>query len=340
MRLLVAQIGPDARVVGIIRGRDAGGTWVEVEAEARGTRPPAPAAPESDAPQVAPPAFESVLYRRISAVEAAVAQLRTELGPQATPILTVGRTSRRAWRAFGFSAASASTLAAAADGGLAHLTRRFQCAGPLLAEAQRVCLVGPPGAGVTTTAVKLAAHAALVGGRRPAIVQLDCGRLTAVERLAKLAGVLGCPVQTVNSAAALDRALAALTPKHGPLIVDVTGRGVDFDARIEAARRIRGAVLRVAVLPTDASADTYEADWATSLAALRPDQLCLTGLDRVGAGRGLAWAARTPGAPVAWITDGPRIPEDIRLANPQLMAERLLALVPKSARPSMEVSVV
>jgi flagellar biosynthesis protein FlhF len=351
MRLLVAQLGPAARVLRINRTQAPDGLWVEVSAEAQvaaadGLVCAASTRTRVSVVQPTGTGFEAV-YARLSAVESEIARLRADLSrPRRRGSNASGSASRSAplrlakehsgvsavrdtWAQFGWAPGEAQAVMAAPDGGLAGFAARLRCGGPVLAGAQVLCLLGPPGAGTTTTALKLAARAKLLDRRRPAIVQLDCGRLTAVERLARLASALGCPVQTVNTGAALVRALAVLAPRYAPIIIDVTGRGVSLAQRVAAveplleASAVSAELVRVAVLPADGSAAQFAA-WQPALRPFAPHRLALMGLDRAGAERGLAWCTAGAAPPLAWVADGPQIPEDIQLAVPQALARRLM----------------
>src|SRR5262249_38441482 len=57
-----------------------------------------------------------------------------------------------------------------------------------------VMLVGPTGAGKTTTIAKIAARAALIDGRRVALVTLDNYRVGGIEQIRTFADLIGVPL--------------------------------------------------------------------------------------------------------------------------------------------------
>lgn len=122
--------------------------------------------------------------------------------------------------------------------------------GPLL-------LAGPPGAGKTLSAAKLATRLVLAG-TPPLLVTADGRRAGAAEQLAAFARVLGLSLAVAATPAALAKALARRAPDQ-PVLVDMPGCD-PFDAA--AARRhaaLADAVRGAAVLVLPAGLDAEEA---------------------------------------------------------------------------------
>jgi flagellar biosynthesis protein FlhF len=120
----------------------------------------------------------------------------------------------------------AAAVAAGTDEPLAALAAGFAACidfAPIgdAAPAKPLMLVGPPGAGKTLTAAKLAARAVLA--RRPVrMLTTDMMRAGAVEQLAAFARVLDIPLETIGSERQLTLALAGLPPGTAA-IVDTAG---------------------------------------------------------------------------------------------------------------------
>jgi flagellar biosynthesis protein FlhF len=122
--------------------------------------------------------------------------------------------------------------------------------GPLL-------LAGPPGAGKTLSAAKLATRLVLAG-TPPLLVTADGRRAGAAEQLAAFARVLDLSLAVAATPGALAKALARRTPGQ-PVLVDMPGCD-PFDAA--AARRhaaLAEAVHGAAVLVLPAGLDAEEA---------------------------------------------------------------------------------
>jgi flagellar biosynthesis protein FlhF len=95
---------------------------------------------------------------------------------------------------------------------LAHALERSVAFAPIGDEpAKPLMLVGPPGAGKTVTAAKLAARAVLSG--RPArVLTTDMMRAGAVEQLAAFTRILGLELETIESERQLTLALSSRRP--------------------------------------------------------------------------------------------------------------------------------
>jgi flagellar biosynthesis protein FlhF len=196
----------------------------------------------------------------------------------------------------------------------------------LLAPAARpfvLALVGPTGAGKTTTAVKLATHPDAFGSRRVGLLTLDTYRAGAVAQLETFADVAGLPLEVAYDARDAAGALARLAACD-VVVIDTPGRG----PREEAAEwRAALAALAPAevhlVLPATMRADLAEHVRASYDATVddgpRLSHLLLTKLDEVPGDVGVADVAAQLGLPTRWITDGQEIPTDVAAAVPRLV---------------------
>lgn len=178
-----------------------------------------------------------------------------------------------------------------------------------------LALVGPTGAGKTTTAAKLAMHAEAFGERRVGFIALDTYRIGAIEQLTAFAELADAPVAVAYSASDIPGIMRRLRHRD-VLIVDTPGRGPrereDEAAVLGCLEALRAdevhltlpaglppGILRLLVsrtrsagvthiLPT--KVDEYPADDAVFV---------VSGLSRL---------------PIRWIADGQRVPHDLRPA--------------------------
>ncbi|GAB6875763.1 flagellar biosynthesis protein FlhF [Thermaerobacter litoralis] len=197
-----------------------------------------------------------------------------------------------------------------------------------------VVLVGPTGAGKTTTVAKLAARAVLDEGRPVALLAADTYRLGATAALGAYAELLGLPLTVAyapGEAAAWREALGEAAPA-GPLaLVDTAGRNlllpevaVELAALLAAVRPARVLL----VLPA-----TLAGAEAAALVAvgrrLGVTDLVLTKLDEcLDPAAVLARAGRW-GLPLALVGCGQRVPDDLLAGS----AEALEAWLARSGRP-------
>jgi hypothetical protein len=97
------------------------------------------------------------------------------------------------------------------------------------ARPRLIALVGPTGAGKTTTIAKLATSALAFGHQRVGLLGLDGYRVGAVEQLATYAELAGLPLATATSEAELAPALARLADCE-VVLIDTPGHAAALAA--------------------------------------------------------------------------------------------------------------
>jgi flagellar biosynthesis GTPase FlhF len=184
-----------------------------------------------------------------------------------------------------------------------------------------IAVAGPTGAGKTTAVAKLAGHPRLWGGRRVGLVGLDTYRVGAVEQLAAYAAALSQPVEIVYEAADIPRALRRLE-RCEVLLVDCPGRGPraqrDADAVRDLLARLGAHEVHLA-LPAGMQRE-IAARLIEHHTARGATHLLATKVDEVPEDWTLFDLAAERGLPMRWLSDGLRVPLDIRSAAPRLEA--------------------
>lgn len=208
---------------------------------------------------------------------------------------------------------------------LALLSKRLPiCPVDPLAEAGVIALVGPTGAGKTTTIAKLAAlYAALHQPRDVALVTTDTSRVGGREQLHSYGRQLGIAVHEADSEAGLIQLLQKLQ-EYRLVLVDTAGLSQRDRALagqlnwLRAARQVRTLL----VLP----ANTHFADLDEVVRRFenaRPQGVVLTKLDetsRLGSALSVVVDHQLP---LTWLTDGQRIPDDLHRAHAAHLVLRL-----------------
>ncbi|EIU3230876.1 flagellar biosynthesis protein FlhF [Pseudomonas aeruginosa] len=212
---------------------------------------------------------------------------------------------------------------------LAHLSRAVQTpeqdpldAGGVLA------LVGPAGAGKTTTLAKMAARYVLkYGAQSLALVSMDSYRIGAQEQIKTLGRILNVPVTLVDPGQSLIQALAPLARKR-MVLIDTAGLPASDPAlrmQLEALASPSLNVKNYLVMATTSQSQVLKSAYQTyrhcGLAGC-----ILTKLDEAGSlgeSMALAIAQRLP---VAYLADGPRIPDDLQVARSHQLVSRAVSL--------------
>jgi flagellar biosynthesis protein FlhF len=176
-----------------------------------------------------------------------------------------------------------------------------------------VALIGPTGAGKTTTVAKLAARAALLLGHTVGIITLDDYRVGGEEQLRIYADLIPAEVHVASNRMELARALHALA-ECDLIYVDTSGRSPrDHQAHAELAGTLSAIEdLEVHLVVPAPSAPAYidglAARYQTSLSI---DRLLFTKVDEADDLSQLVRAPARLGLRVAHITDGQAVPEDL-----------------------------
>ncbi|MBT8137869.1 MAG: flagellar biosynthesis protein FlhF [Gammaproteobacteria bacterium] len=180
-----------------------------------------------------------------------------------------------------------------------------------------VALVGPTGVGKTTTIAKLAARYALRHGTDGlALLTTDSFRIGAQEQLMTFGRILGVPVQLVRDSAEMATALNDLADKQ-LVLIDSSGMS-QRDRRINdelATIRRNGENIRV-LLALSCNAQTAVLDETVrAFSHLRPTACVLTKTDEAASLGGAISALLRHDLPLAYVTDGQRVPEDLHWAS-------------------------
>ena len=198
-----------------------------------------------------------------------------------------------------------------------------------------VAMVGPTGAGKTTTLAKLAArYAAEHGPRDVALITTDTQRPGGREQLHAYGRQFGLTVVEAGSEEALHEALHRL--RDYPLVlVDTAGHGQRDRAMVGQLNWLRhaGKVRTMLVMPANAhSADLDEVIRRFGFVA--PEAAILTKLDETGRlGAALSVLVRHQ-LPLAYTTDGQNVPDDLSIAEASRLVLKLEELRRAGDRPA------
>ncbi|HEX6999672.1 MAG TPA: flagellar biosynthesis protein FlhF [Gammaproteobacteria bacterium] len=176
--------------------------------------------------------------------------------------------------------------------------------------------VGPTGVGKTTTIAKLAARHCLRYGRDSvALISTDGFRVGAQRQLEAFGAILGVPVRTAATREELKEMLHLLRDRR-LILIDTAGiaardrRLGEILDQLETERETRRFLVLAANMQLDVMYDAVLAFGARGLAGT-----VLTKIDEAnGLGAALSVLIQRR-LPAVWLSDGQRVPEDLRLAR-------------------------
>ncbi len=200
-------------------------------------------------------------------------------------------------------------------------------------------LVGPTGSGKTTTIGKIAARFALRNGaEQVALVTTDTHRIAAHEQLRAYGRILNVPVRVVDARHSLKEVLDQLRSRK-LVLIDTAGLHAgsgEFQHQLDMLRSDR-RVTPILMLPATSQMRVLQSV-CRAHDRLRPAACILSKLDEAGRLGDLLNVAIWEQLPVAYITDGPRVPHDLRLARPHALVSRAVALLQDTEREDQELA--
>ena len=180
-------------------------------------------------------------------------------------------------------------------------------------------IVGPTGVGKTTSLAKIAARFVLRHSvDELGLVSTDTYRIGARQQLANFARILRAPMHVAESARDLRRVLEGFSNKK-LVLIDTAGMS-QRDVRLAnqfTTLNVDGYDVRT-VLAVSAGADRGCLVEAMNVfKAAKPEALIVTKLDEASALGGVLSLAIRNALPVAYLSDGQRVPEDLHCAGPK-----------------------
>ncbi len=183
-------------------------------------------------------------------------------------------------------------------------------------------LIGPAGAGKTTTLAKLAARCGLAARKSTHILSVDNLRIGAAEQLRTIAALLNVGFDLAPDVARLDK----LTRQHAEtdlVLIDTPGLSpVEMDEVGELAQWIakHPEMDTHLVLPATMHLEDMERS-VEQYRIFAPKKLLFTHLDEVGDLRRILSLSAHTGIPISFFAQGQRIPDDIEFSTKERLME-------------------
>ncbi len=203
---------------------------------------------------------------------------------------------------------------------------------PSQGKMKLLAFIGTTGVGKTTTIAKLTTRFALMERRRVGVVTLDTHRIGAAEQLQKYGEILRVSVKVAQDKLALVQHLNDFAAEGMEIVLlDTAGRSPNEMIPLgETAHLFEGvgAVQKYLTIPAVLGQRDMENIVTKFQNIFTPDAVILTKLDEASDhtcfGRLLTMQAKY-GLPLAYVTTGQRVPDDIVLPDAHAIASRILA---------------
>ena len=209
------------------------------------------------------------------------------------------------------------------------ITNAVACSGPFFggeAQPRRIALLGPTGVGKTTTVAKLAAEYLLNRGRSLALVTIDIYRIAAAEQLKVYGEIMNIPVHVASTTQEFQEVLQRHRDKE-LILIDTAGRSPRDRAGIEALYEFIGPESGIEnhLVLSAATRERENHAAVQRFSGAQLQSLIITKLDECEALGPLLNVHLRHGTPLSYLTDGQRVPEDLRLAEPAEVGKLILA---------------
>jgi flagellar biosynthesis protein FlhF len=194
-----------------------------------------------------------------------------------------------------------------------------------------VAFIGSPGAGKSSAIAKLAARWVLRHGNSElALISADVERVGAIEETAHLGRLLGARAYNVETLAELPAVLTRVASAR-LVLIDTGGVGAR-DGRLAAlvgALRSASTTLEIALtLSASTQAGALE-EAVVALGGASQSACVLTKLDEAASLGGALSVLIRARLPVAYISEGRRVPDDLRVARPLDLVSTAVLLAEK-----------
>jgi len=188
-------------------------------------------------------------------------------------------------------------------------------------------LIGPTGVGKTTTVAKLAANA-IRQKKMVALLSLDTKKIGAVEQIQVHSKRLGIPLDIVSDREGLRKGIKKFYDRD-LLLIDTAGKNPKEGEYIRELKDIcdTGFPIETHLLLSTSSDDDFLMETRRYYSAIPIDYLAFTKIDEAVTLGSIYNLSHFYQKPVAYITTGQRIPDDIEFVSRKRLTELVLGTV-------------
>jgi flagellar biosynthesis protein FlhF len=199
---------------------------------------------------------------------------------------------------------------------------------PVDGNKQRViALIGPTGAGKTTTIAKLAARYCLYEGKKAVFISADTYRIAAVEQLKTYAEIIGAPIEIIFNNQDAREAIEAHQDKD-VIFIDTAGRSPLNEGQMSELAGLMNVCspdeVHLVLSVTTKLSDQMNA--INRFSVVPVNRIIFTKLDESRTHGTMLNIANRIKVPISYLTVGQSVPEDIKIAEPQKLASLILGV--------------
>jgi flagellar biosynthesis protein FlhF len=192
-------------------------------------------------------------------------------------------------------------------------------------------LVGPPGAGKTTTLIKLAITQGLAARRQVRLISTDHYRIAAAAQLQTYAEILGAPFTLAETSTALAHAIEA-APSDALVLIDTPGftavsleeSGGDLCRFLQSRQDIDTHLVLTAAMRLSDLHRTVDL-----FRVFGPAKLLFTHLDETDSTAAIFSEAGRTAIPLSFFATGQLVPEDLESATKDRVTRSLVLELPQ-----------
>lgn len=190
----------------------------------------------------------------------------------------------------------------------------------------RIALIGPTGVGKTTTLAKLAAHYLSNYSNSIALITIDTYRIAAVEQLKVYGEIMHLPVDVVISPDQLEEAIGRHADK-ALILIDTAGRSPRDTLCLEELTSFLRPHLEIEkhLVLSAATRENELLDTIRHFEAVGIDKTIFTKVDECMRTGVILNVQLQHQAPLSYITNGQRVPEDLLQINRRSVAELIMS---------------
>ncbi len=190
--------------------------------------------------------------------------------------------------------------------------------------SKALMMIGPPGAGKTIAAAKLAARAAM-NDLKVGVITADTVRAGGAEQLAAFTKLLGVDLHKVKDASQMREKVNALLDYCDQVIIDMPGINPFDRDDIKLAAKMIGAAPITPILTLPGGMDADECgDIARAFASIGAQSILGTRIDMTRRLGGFLSAAHHGGLSFCNVSNTPRVADGLTALSPQTLAGMLM----------------